>query len=80
MATDGRMSRGLKMESIKEIYQKYWDGNPITDQELGQLLNASKSAIPYLSASPVFALALREAISDCETFERMQLARQSHYW
>lgn len=62
--------------AVKDAYEAYRSGSGVTDAQLQMLLSAIRDALPFLGASPAFALVYREARMDQEALEGFQRARQ----
>ena len=61
---------------MKSAYEKFRRDDPITDQEIRDLLKAIKAAEPYLEASPIFDLMRVQAVHDRYALEGYQQARK----
>lgn len=65
-----------KEKALQVTYEKYRRGDHITDQEIRDLLKAIALAIPFLQASPDFALMRRQASLDEWALYDFQQARK----
>lgn len=52
------------MKSLRTAYQKYRNGDSLTDEEIQDMLDAIEWAQEFLNMSPDFALARTRAIQD----------------
>lgn len=65
-----------KEKALQVAYEKFRRGDHLTDQDIRDLLKAIALSIPFLQASPDFALMRRQASMDENTLYDYQQARK----